>query len=459
MGYNTIDPRFYAMIDAWGEWYRGNVAAFHTYTVYNGARKLRRERATLNMGKKVCEDWADLLMNERVKINVQGEREQAFVDSVFEDNNFWVKMNETQELKAAFGTAAVAPYISGGSVSGGAAVKLNYITARNIYPLTWDSGGITECAFADTRFINGKNYVYLQIHRAGIIENLLFENPNNGGLKRAEDINSVAGFENVAAVVPVTGRTFVIDRLNITNNLDNLSGGVNPMGISVFAGAVDILKGADSVYDSYVNEFILGKKRVMVKAEATQINNGNPVFDPDDLMFYQMPDSRSDEPFIKEIDMKIRADEHEKALQTNLNLLSVKCGFGENHYSFERGAVKTATEVISQNSAMFRTLKKHELILEDALVRLTRIILRYGGFGGETPVTVDFDDSVIEDTAAVKAQAAVEFQTGLIDAVEYFVKVYNLTEEEAAAKVAKMEARKPKTEEAAQGIDWEKLEV
>ena len=460
------------MVKKWEQWYKGGVADFHNYTVYNGDAKISCTRNTLNMGKKVCEDWADLLMNEKVKIHVDNGKGETygFVNEVFDDNKFWVKINEAQEYKAALGTTAYIPYIVGATVTeagiNGGAVKIDYITAENIFPLSWENGKITECAFAGEKSIDGKIYVYLQMHtiQSGlyVIENLLFETLENSGaeLRIVEDITSVKGFENVAARVETGSdkRQFVIDRLNTANNISRN----NPLGLPVFASAVDILKGIDLVYDSYNNEFLLGKKRVMVKAEATKFSDSKPVFDPNDLTYYRLPADMNDEPFIKEIDMKIRADEHEKALQIMLNLLSAKCGFGENHYQFEKSAVKTATEVISQNSAMFRSLKKHELILEDALIELVRIIIRLGNIirgnlNEDAAVTVDFDDSVIEDSAQIKAQATVEYQTGLIDAVEYFVKVYNLTEDEAAAKVAKMEARKANGGSQAEnetGIDW-----
>ena len=49
----------------WREWYRGKVDSFHNYTVYNGVKEVKRTKKTLGMAKKSCEDWADLLLNER----------------------------------------------------------------------------------------------------------------------------------------------------------------------------------------------------------------------------------------------------------------------------------------------------------------------------------------------------------------------------------------------------------
>ncbi|MCL2518641.1 MAG: phage portal protein [Oscillospiraceae bacterium] len=459
MGYNTINPDFYSFVDMWNQWYGGNVKTFHNYSVYNGEQEVKCVRSTLNMGKKVCEDWANMLMNERVKIHIDDETTEDFVNEVFADNGFWVMINEAQEYKSAVGTVAYVPYVADaefndGSVSGGK-IKINFIGAGNIYPLSWENGRITECAFASGKIIENKPYVYLQLHTLNngnyVIENMLFKVAEDGNFIPVEDMTLIAGLEKVLTALETQTdiRQFVIDRLNISNNLDNgaIAGG-NPLGIPVFATAIDILKGIDLVYDSYNNEFLLGKKRVMVRAEATKFSDGKPIFDPNDLSYYRMPGDITDEPFIKEIDMTIRADEHETALETMLNLLSAKCGFGENHYQFNKGAVKTATEVVSENSTLFRTLKKHEILLEDVLTELVRVIIYLGKYilgkqlKEDATVTIDFDDSIIEDTAQIRAQAVMEFQNGLIDAVEYMVRVYNLTEDEAVAKVAKMEARR-----------------
>jgi A118 family predicted phage portal protein len=92
-------------------------------------------------------------------------------------------------------------------------------------------------------------------------------------------------------------------------------------------------------------------------------------------------------------------------MEMALNLLAVKCGFSPGHWQLDRKqrTLHTATEVISTNSAEFRTLKKHEIVLEEALVGLARVILKLGNlwFGlklnENVQITVDFDDSIIED--------------------------------------------------------------
>lgn len=138
--------------------------------------------------------------------------------------------------------------------------------------------------------------------------------------------------------------------------------------------------------------------------------------------------------------MEIRADAHEKAINDNLNMLSMKCGFGQNHYKFENGSLQTATQVISENSDMYRSINKHEIILNDVLEELIRIIARLGqvlgvGTNPDTEVVVNFDDSIIEDKQAERQSDRQDVSMGAMTLVEYRAKWYGETEGEAAKKI------------------------
>lgn len=447
IGFDTVDMSFYSQIEQWQQWYQGKVKKFHNYEAYNGKQKVMCERLSLQMAKKVCEDWANLLMNEKVTITIEGDREQQFIDTVLENNNFIVKSNESQEYKAAYGTVAYVPYMQNVEVlqnTGeviGANIKdihINYVTGDFIFPLSWENGKIKECAFGAVKVIEGKEYFYLQMHTLEhndyVITNLLFDN-TNGQMLEIENINSVKGFENVAKrIVTKTNKPqFVIDRMNIVNNINKN----NPMGIAVFANSIDVLKAIDIVFDSYNNEFILGRKRIMVAEEALQIENSKMIFDPTDMAFYRLPEGINDDNFIKEIDMSLRANEHEIALQNRLNLLSAKCGFGENHYKFEQGSITTATQIISENSSLFRTLKKHEIILECAIRELVQILLWLGNqylnlsLNEKAEVTIDFDDSIIEDRQTELTDMRLDVSAGLLKPELYIMKKYKVDEQTA----------------------------
>lgn len=452
LGFATVSEGFYSKVKEWKSWYVGDVKGFHRYKVRNGTSRVRCKRYTLNMGKKIPEDWANLLMNEKVKITLEGQREQEFIDRVFTENNFLVKANEMQEKAFALGTVAFIPRVVGmeateeGPIPGSASgIVMDYVTVEHIWPLAWQNGIITECAFDSIVTKNGEQYCYLQIHHKvnGLydIENRIYHYRNKN-VDAELSLADVPGFERVPPIVHTGSdrRQFVIDRPNIANNFDD-----SPLGISVYANATDVLKGVDVAYDSYVNEFLLGKKRIMVKPSATEYLDGEPVFDSDDMVFYVLPEDVQDGAVITPIDMTLRTQEHNTGIQDQLNLLSSKCGFGENHYRFNQGSVSTATQVISENSTMFRTIKKHEIILEQVLVELCRIILRLGntamnaGLNESVEISIDFDDSIIEDDQTNFSRDMQMLSSGIMNDWEFRMRWLNEDEATAKAALPKME--------------------
>ncbi len=456
LGFDTVPKDFYDKnVDVWQSWYTGKVNSFHKYKLYNGSKFVKLERYSVGMAKKVCEDWANLLMNEKVKITLEGKGEQEFFDLICRQNNFTVKVNEMQERKAALGTGAYVFTVTDVSVDeetgemtdGGKEIKIDYVSGRKIIPLSWDNGKISDCAFAIEKTIKGEQYVYVQIHHrtdSGTydIDNVLYR--KNGESLMDADLKDVTGFEHVPPTIHTgsTHRQFVIDRMNIANNSTD---GDNPLGVSVYANAIDQLKAIDIVYDSYVTEFVLGKKRVMVKPSAMQSIDGDPAFDTNDVVFYIMPEDSQDESMIHEINMDLRTAQLQTGMQDMLNVLSAKCGFGEQHYKFDRGNISTATQIVSENSTLFRTIKKHEIILEDVLIEIARVVLRLGNtylgmdLDEDVEISVDFDDSIIEDKGTEFTRDVQMLNMGIMQRLEFRMKWMNEDEETAKAALPQME--------------------
>lgn len=459
-GIDTVDASFYRKIEEWKSWYAGNVRNFSFYRAYTGRGTYKRcKRKSMGMAKKLSEDIADLLLNERVKITIADENTEEFVQNILRDNKFYVLGNDYQERKAYTGTVAYIPYLydmevrDDGEVLSGK-IGINYCSASNIFPVSWNNGAVTECVFTFLHTVNRKKYVQVQYHKLEngqyVIENTVLENmqgSREGKELSKEEWMKLKPFKTLTERIE-TGSSvpqYVIDRLNITNNAD--FDGSNPMGVAIFANAIDTLKKLDIEFDSYSSEFELGRKRIFVAPELLSNDDGSPAFDPDDCVFYKLPDDydKSKEGLIHEINMDLRADEHSKAINDDLNYLSLKCGFGTERYRFDSSGVKTATEVISENSDMYRMLKKHEIILEDVLKELIQIIIRLGVVLGndlnqDSEITIDFDDSIIEDKSAERQQDRQDVSMGVMSLAEYRAKWYGETEEEAAANLPEQNA-------------------
>lgn len=457
-GIDTVNPTYYRQIEIWRSWYNSNVKKFHKYKVYRGnGTSVNCLRHSLGMAKKVCEDMADLLLNERVTITIADQTTDAFVKGVLETNTWEELGNEFQEWKSALGTVAYVVYIKdavvdeAGNMTGGS-VGINYVEAAHIYPTSWQNKVITECIFTFPKTYKRKKYVHFQYHRIEdvpgenrkqyVIENTVVENTSGSGRELTPDQwEEIPTFSGLAERIE-TGSDqplFIIDRLNMVNNADDDT--TNPMGVSLFANAIDIIRKIDLEYDSYANEFSLGRKRIFVAPEFLSNTNGSPVFDPNDSVFYELPEdyfkNAESKEAIREINMELRIEEHSKAINDDLNWLSFKCGFGTDRYKFEGGQVKTATEVISENSDLYRTLQKHELVLERVLIQLIKTVIRAGisigipGLQENTAITISFDDSIIQDKEAERQSDRQDVAMGVMSLAEYRAKWYGETPEKA----------------------------
>ncbi|MBE0601604.1 MAG: phage portal protein, partial [Firmicutes bacterium] len=62
---------------------------------------------------------------------------------------------------------------------------------------------------------------------------------------------------------------------------------------------------------------------------------------------------------------------------------------------------KTATEIISEDDDLYQSVKRHEKPLERAIIGMARALAELSGKGPDIKVTVEFDDSIFEDTGTI----------------------------------------------------------
>lgn len=446
-----VDEDITSKIELWQEWYKGNVKNFHQYEIYQGKRKLKRQRKTLNMPLHVCRRWANLLLNEKVEINIEDPYTNEIAHTLLEQINFKVKGNNLIEAAFAYGGGFFVQYNDGKKTS------QKYITQDHYYPISYDTGRIIEAAFASNKTIAGKKYIYIEVHTKDhndeyVIDNFLLQSKGNSFVEVSTEFYEQY---NLAQKVETHSKEplFQFIRPNI-NNRDKFD---SPYGVSIFDGVTDQFESCDIIYDSYVKEFLLGRKRIFVKDGVTSLNyvqtsegmESVRAFDPNDEVFYSLPDDEQT-PQITEVNMELRISEHDAGIQTQLNLISQACGFGTSGFKWNSGNVTTATQVISENSEMYRTIKKNELILSSVISQMVKGLLfleaMYTGnrlIKYDLDVTVNFDDSIIEDTAEIKRQALIEYNAGLIDSIQYYIDVYKMTEEQAINFLEHMKERTP----------------
>lgn len=444
MGYTNLpSASMYGRVNEWDSWYRGKTS-FHKYRVYNGKTTQSCVRKSLRMTKHMAEDKADLLLNEHIAFVVKSGQEA--LNQVIKDNDFFTKGNQLIEKGQALGTAAFVEYLETDN-QGNEKVKIDYIDdPRRIWPLSWEQGSVTECAFVSTSYDRHVGKVlFITLH---LLENDVYVVHNHLFTENGQALPLPPGMlAKWTANSPVP--TFQIYKPNIVNNFEEDS----PLGISLFANAIDTLKIIDTIYDSYFNEFLLGRKRIFVDATILNVDftpgsdgQVKPVFDPNDAVFYNLPgmESEKGKPIV-ESNMDLRTEQHKQGLQDTLDLLSEQCGFGKGYYRFDTDSVQTATGVINQNSKLYRKVRKEEIMLRAVLLEVTKGLLLLLGEDPEQEINVIFDDSILEDRSTKIKRSLLEYGQGVIDRVAYFMETRGLSQPAAEAYVREMAAREKDT--------------
>lgn len=458
-GYN-ISTDYYNKISEWTDWWKGFHEPFHRITFENGEKRRSRNMYTMKMAKKVCEDWAAILINDKTCVRVDDEYSQRFLTGdtenggVFGSNNFWDQANDLMEKMMYSGTCAVIIRLKKALVStdgklmqsADSRIDLNYLKADKIIPLTVDNGDITEAAFCSDICIKGNNRIYLEIHKLEqgeyVIENHIFKTDTKQKTLLAE--------EDLPQGVPRILRTgsdkpwFAICRPSIVNPIEGNHG----LGCAVFANAIDNLKGVDLAYNNFNSDFWLGQKKVFLNKNMLADMSGSKKIAPDEVnqqLFYfigEVMDDGTGKSMVQEHNPDLRVEDNTAGIQAQLDYLSFKVGFGTKHYQFNSGSIVTATQYTGDKQDLIQNAHKHFIKVESFLHSLVKTLLWIGHsfIDGQVKdnahISIVFDQSPLVDENAERQRDKDDVTAGLMQKWEYRVKWYGESEEEAKKRLA-----------------------
>src|SRR5690606_2302477 len=158
------------------------------------------------------------------------------------------------------------------------------------------------------------------------IKNELYESerPNELGRKVALE-TLYPDLEEEVSIEGLKNPIFVYFKPNTANNFDTQS----PLGISLYANALDVMKAIDTAFDSLHREFRLGKKRIIVPEPMIktvvdpQTGQMKRYFDASDEIYEALAGDMDDKD-IKEISVELRVEEHIAAINALLNIFAMQ---------------------------------------------------------------------------------------------------------------------------------------
>ena len=416
---------------------------------------------------------AGLIWNEQCEISVSQEtgKDQLldeFVHDVLMKNGFWTKMQEHIEQVMALGGGAIKVWYEekrdgeGNVIPGSGSIRLGFCMADQFVPTAWDNTQVTDGVFISRQAKDGYYYTRLEWHKwDGLtywISNEAYRSEyKQNGAKEPQDILGFryplnAAYPFLDEQTPLQGLStslFAYYRPAIANNLDDDS----PLGVSIYANALSTLKALDICYDSFVQEFRLGRKRIIVPAQCLRTvqdpitKESRRFFDATDEAYVALKTDDTDALKIQDNTVSLRVGEHEQAINALLSILCLQVGFSAGTFTFDRAqGLKTATEVISENSKTYKTIKSNQLQIKAAIDRVVDAIVQVASLydvhwngtsiralsalGWETKVV--FDDSILQDRQTNINEGILLATNGLMSKKRFLMEKLGYTEEEAA---------------------------
>ena len=405
----------------------------------NGTRIMSR----MNMAKAVCSEMAGLVWGEDCSINVSIEGREStdenpdplneYVQKALAKNAFHEKMQEHLEEGLALGGGAMKTWAeskrdeNGNEIPDTRKIMVGYAMADQFIPISWDNAKVYEGVFVSRIAKDGWYYTRLEWHKWNgltyVITNELYRSQMQKGAD-GQDSQDILGVRYPLAEiypyldeiteVPVEESLFTYWRTPIANNLDDNS----PLGMSIYGNALETLHALDVCFDSFEREFRLGKKRIIVPARAVrmvtdpQTGRQCRYFDANDETYEALASDTPDDLKITDNSVELRVEEHIAALNAFLSILCLQTGFSAGTFTFDQHeGLKTATEVVSENSKTYKTIKTIQNQLRPAIEHLVRNIIdvsilygmEYEGQSIESlvapgyNVTITFDDGITQD--------------------------------------------------------------
>lgn len=176
-------------------------------------------------------------------------------------------------------------------------------------------------------------------------------------------------------------------------------------------------------------------------------------FDANDEVYEALATEDQEQLKIHDNSVELRVEEHISAINAFLSTLCLQLGFSAGTFTFDKSqGLKTATEVISENSKTYKTIKSHQLQIKEAIEKMIKGIVnvadlydieykgqRVGNMANDDlEIKVIFDDSILQDRQTNVNEGIVLVNNGLMSKLTYMEKVLGMTGEEALKEIEKI---------------------
>ncbi|MEG1991430.1 MAG: phage portal protein, partial [Christensenella sp.] len=349
------------------------------------------------------------------------------------------KLRQCCEYGCAKGGIVFKPYIDGKRIA------VDAVHADRFFPTAFDgSGKITGAVFVE-RLTKGKKY-YTRFERHNLfnrgyeITNAAYVSDVESMIGRETDLASVdewASLEAHSIIQNIDTPLFAYFKAAQANTTDTGS----PLGVSVYARAVDLLQEADKQYSRLLWEFEGGELAIHADCTLFDIgSDGKRRIPAGKERLYAALNMGDEVNQLKTFSPALRDESFNNGLNTLLIRIEDNCGLARGTFSNPQGEARTATELKILKQRSYATVADNQKSLQAALEQLIYAMDVWTTLGklapaGNYEVSFKWDDSIIVDSEAEQLIRMQEVAAGILKPEEYIKWRYGITDD---AKILEM---------------------
>lgn len=448
------------------------VGDFEDVKFLNSNGHLRKRKFEyLNVAKLAARRIASIVFNSKCTIAINGDdTTNEWINQVLTDNNFFNLFEENLEKGAALGGFAMRPYLDGNKI------KIAWIRADQFIPLHSNTNNISDAVITSrTQRIERDTNIYytlLEFHEWDEhngdyrITNELYRTDNKDEVGKQVPLSTLDVYKDLDDEVILHNLTrplFVYFKTPGANNISIES----PLGTGIVDNAKTIIDVINRTHDQFYWEINLGQRHIAVDASMMKpaIDNNDDeihpnLFDSDQNVYQGFYSDSSDTNFnIKDMTTDIRTSQYKEAIDHFLKEFETQIGLSTGTFSYGSDGLKTATEVVSNNSMTYQTRSSYLTMVEKAINELIQSILELASnkdMFGNTPVIYDydlstkvpdvevhFDDGVFVDKDKQMEEDLKNVLAGILSKTTFLKRNYGLSDDDAKEEIERISNEQP----------------
>lgn len=386
---------------------------------------LKQDIISLRLPASIASELSRLVFSESEIITNQKSPYRAMID------NFTSRLADEFEIALALGGMMFKPYLSHGKI------EIDFIRADCFLPVAFAGNTMTSAVFVSKKTVGNVYFTLLEYHefnaeyQTHTIRNKVCKSLNS------ESIGMECSFDEVSewsGLVPeivfknIQKPLFSYFCVPFTNDIDLDS----PLGISVYARAVDLIRQADEQWARIDWEF---------ESKETALDVGMDMLKNDSLpkrknrIYRQYDVDNLNGNFYNIFSPEIRDSAQFHYFNRILQRIEFNCGLAYGMLSDPQTVEKTAEEIKASKQRSYTHVSAIQKNLESAIYDLFYAVSVYAKIGGisEIPaeITCTWGDSVLEDTEKEFQRRLQMVSAGILTKEKFISWYFGCSEQEA----------------------------